>query len=1038
MKMGRGRRHDWEDPQIVGINKRPGRADFVPFADVHSALQGRKASPFVQLLNGNWQFHYARNPDVVPADFYNLGPESLDWDSIHVPGNWTLQGYDRPIYTNVQMPIPDNPPHVPQDDNPTGLYRRSFNLPEAWAGRRLFVCFEGVESAFYLWCNGRCVGYSQGSRLPAEFDLTDFAQAGENQLAAMVIRWSDGSYLEDQDHWWMAGIYRDVYLYSTPRIHIRDFFARPELDDDLRDALLHVHVDVEAFEGLDVSGYLVGMQVVDENGRFLFPNPVTQPVKVAKRFPTAADLSRPIPNPAKWSAETPNLYTLLVSLFDPEGETVEVVSCRIGFRRVEVVGRELLINGKPVLLKGVNRHEHDDRSGKTVSEAAMIADIRLMKQFNINAVRNSHYPTHPRWYELCDEYGLYVIDEANIEAHARYHDLCQDPNWTHAFVERGMRMVQRAKNHACIILWSLGNESGYGPNHDALAGWIRGSDPTRPLHYEGAISRSHGQDWYEGERVTDIVCPMYPFVDEMTNYAKDLAAERPLIMCEYAHSMGNSTGNLKEYWDAIRDNHGLQGGFIWDWIDQGLVKTAPDGSEYWAYGGDFGDAINDFNFCINGVIWPDRTPHPALYEYKKVLQPVLIEAGDLANGVVIVHNAFDFIEMDGIYGRYTLEEDGKTVQSGALPPLDIPPGGSQTIKLPLSKPHLLPGAECYLSVRFTLAVDTPWADAGHEIAWEQFPMPFAAPRPEPRPRAQLPALGLQQTDQKALISAPDFQLVIDKTTGQIKEWVYQDTPVLLNGPQLNVWRAPVDNDGLKLDPQRPNMLLGEWLKVGLDQMRAQATAVTVQQPDAHTISVHVEQTIGSAAFPGAFQHTLIYTISGSGAVELRSQVTAARSLPPLPRLGLTITLPPGFEQLSWYGRGPHENYIDRNSGAAVGLYSSTVTEQYVPYIMPQENGNKTDVRWLSLKNTAGVGLLAMAQPLMEAGASHFTAADLFAARHICDLQPRPEIILNLDKQQLGLGGASCGPPTLPQYVLAPGEFEFAVVLRPFSPKEGRG
>jgi beta-galactosidase/beta-glucuronidase len=997
-----------------------------------SALHGRREqSPYFQNLNGDWQFHYVANPDAVPAAFYANDLHSLSWDPIRVPGNWTMQGYDKPIYTNVKMPIPPDPPWVPQDDNPTGLYRQTFTVPDIWQERQVFICFEGVESAFYLWVNGRFVGYSQGSRTPAEFDLTSFVQPGENQLAAMVIRWSDGSYLEDQDHWWMAGIYRDVYLYSLPQVSIHNYFVHTKLDENYRDAILEVAVELEAFNAPWPADYFVEMQLFDEQEKPLFEAPVKHTFQAAVSEPPIITLHQAIDNPYKWSAETPYLYILLLSLHNPEGELLQMLSCKIGFRQVQIKGRELLVNGKAVLFKGVNRHEHDDRHGKTVDEASMIADIKLMKQFNFNAVRNSHYPTHPRWYKLCDEYGLYVIDEANIEAHALYDRLCSDPQWTHAFLERGQRMVQRAKNHACIIIWSLGNESGYGPNHDGLAGWIRGADPTRPLHYEGAISRSHGQDWHDGARVTDVVCPMYPQVSEIEAYGADQSGERPLIMCEYAHSMGNSTGNLKEYWQAIRKYHGLQGGFIWDWVDQGLLKSDDQGNSYWAYGGDFGDTINDANFCINGLIWPDRTPHPAMYEAKKIFQPVAIEAVDLLAGQVEISNEQDFQGMDGLVGRWELAIDGRVVQDGALPPLNIPPGGSQVIALPLQEPHLQRGQESFLNIRFTLAEEAAWADVGHEIAWEQISLPYRAAAVSPRPLDQVPALQLAQNDSKATISGPDFSIEFDKENGSLTRWAFNGTSLLSTGPSLTTWRAPTDNDGLKLAADRPGQVLDFWLQAGLDQLSCASEIAAIDQPAPQVVHLRVRSISGSAAHPQALIHETTYSIYGDGEILLENRLQAEANLPVLPRVGLVMTLPPGFEQLTWFGRGPHENYPDRQEGAAVGLYNSTVDEQYVPYIMPQDNGNKTDVRWLALTNEKGVGLLAAGLEPLAFSATHFTDADLFAARHTHELQRREEVILHLDAQQMGLGGASCGPSTLAPYLIMPGSFSFSVRLRPF-------
>ena len=1035
--------NDWENPQVVGKNKRPGHTYSVPYEDETAALLGRKIdSPFRLSLNGEWSFHYTANPDVVPDAFFQNDMQTLSWDPIQVPGNWTLQGYDKPIYTNVKMPIPLDPPRVPQDDNPTGLYTRPFNIPENWQGRRVFICFDGVESAFYLWVNGSLVGYSQGSRLPAEFDLSEHIKPGENQLAAMVVRWSDGSYLEDQDHWWMAGIYRNVYLYSKPLVHIHDFHSRTIMDDTYSDAILQVQIDLEAVPHHNPNGHTVSMQLYDQENQPQFPSPVKRALNVDSRHPPRLTLNKTVTNPEKWSSESPYLYTLVLTLNDPQGQQLELLSQKIGFRQVEIRGQELLINGKAVLFKGVNRHEHHDRQGKTMDEATMIADIKLMKQFNINAVRNSHYPMHPRWYELCDEYGLYVIDEANIEAHDLYTVLCNDPLWTHAFVERGQRMVQRTKNHACIILWSLGNESGYGPNHDALAGWIRGTDPTRPLHYEGAVSRQDNQDWHDGHRATDIVCPMYPRVDEIIAYAEDLQdpqtlrqAQRPLIMCEYAHSMGNGPGNLKEYWQAIKEHHGLQGGFIWDWVDQGLLKHDEDGRPYWAYGGDFGDDINDVNFCINGLIWPDRTPHPGLYEAKKLFQTISVRPVDLRTGKIEIRNEQDFSDMHGLEVYWELSANGRPLQNGTCLPPAIAPGESEIVTLPLRKPVLEPGDEAMLTIRFTLHDATAWAPVGHEIAWEQLPMPYTAPERAPLSIAQLPALSLQQDDKVIHISAPQFTMSFDKTNGILAKWEYNEVPLLAQGPQLNVWRAPTDNDGIKLDKSREYQIYNLWLAAGLNQLNNTIRNISVEQSQSQTVTVRITSIASSETHPEAFVHEHIYTVYGNGELLLDNHVTADARLPLLPRLGVTMLLPGSFEQLSWYGRGPHENYRDRSTGAALGLYNSTVTEQYVPYIMPQENGNKSDVRWLTLNNENGLGLYIAGKQPLEFSAAHYTAADLYAAHHTYELQPRPEVILNLDYQQMGLGGASCGPPTLPQYVIMPGEFSFAMRLRPFTVAE---
>ncbi|MEW5958559.1 MAG: glycoside hydrolase family 2 TIM barrel-domain containing protein [Chloroflexota bacterium] len=1059
---------DWENPQVVGINKLPAHTTLIPYPDEISALTGRREqSPFFQPLNGPWQFRLVANPHAAPADFSDPNFDAADWDALPVPSNWMMHGYDNPIYTNVKMPIPPNPPYVPHDDNPTGLYRRTFTIPDEWRDRQIFICFDGVESAFYLWVNGRPVGYSQDSRLPAEFDLTAYVRPGLNRLAAMVIRWSDGSYLEDQDHWWMAGIYRDVYLYAAPKVHIFDFFVRTEFEADYRDATLRVQARVNFYErpapatarpesryfDPGSTEYSIAMQLYDAEGAPVLPEPVSRPVQLSDWADNVVRLLQPVANPRQWSAEDPYLYTLVLLLKNAQGETIEAESCQIGFRQVEIKGRELLINGRPVLLKGVNRHDFDERRGKTVTLESMLADVRLLKQFNFNAVRTAHYPNDPRWYDLCDQYGLYLIDEANIECHALYNKLPNNPQWATAFLERGMRLVQRDKNHPSVIMWSLGNESGYGPNHDAIAGWIRGYDPTRPLHYEGATSpytmllngeqvdfsrkpdeaeqeAARRRGWQAGQLVSDVFSTMYPTVNHIIAYAQDPANTRPLIMCEYAHSMGNSTGNLKEYWQAVEQYHGLQGGFIWDWVDQGLLKVDEEGREYWAYGGDFGDDINDLNFCINGLIWPDRTPHPAMFECKKLFQPLAVEAVDLAQGRLKIFNKQYFATLGNLAGSWEVQVDGRPVQQGDLPRLDLPPQQDQEIMIPIQKPALPPGAETFLTVCFRLAAATPWAEAGHKVAWEQFKLPFDSPTTV-APVEAMSRLALTDRAGQLIVTGPDFRLAFDQGSGTLASFVFRDTEMLVAGPVLNAWRAPTDNDGFKAQPHRPDKLLGQWLATGLNRLEQQVESLVVEQTKPQTVRISARFVIrGSAAQPG-FIHRQTCTIYGCGDVVFANAIEADPALPPLPRIGLTLELPAGFEQFSWYGRGPHENYIDRNAGAAVGLYHSTVDEQYVPYIMPQENGNKTDVRWLTLTNAAGLGLLAVGAPPLEVSVSHFTADDLYRAYHTNELVRRPGVSLNLDVRQCGLGGASCGPGTLPQYLVLPGAVTFTVRLRPF-------
>lgn len=1031
--------NDWENPKVVGINKLAGHVRTVPFASVEAAKGlDWQSSPYCQMLNGAWQFLLVPNPDSVPNHFFAPEYDFSLWQPLPVPSNWMMHGYDKPIYTNQKMPIPNTPPFVPKDDNPTGLYRHTFEIDAGWNGRKIFIHFGGVESAFYLWINGKAVGYSQGSRLPAEFDITDYVQAGENLLAVQVIRWSDGSFVEDQDHWWLAGIYRDVYLYSTPQAHIFDFFAQPSLDADLVDGTLKLTAQIENYGAFGaVDGYRVEIQLFAADGELVGGGETA--VSESPRQLTIATLEEKINQPKQWSAEHPNLYTLVITLSNAEGELLEAVSTRIGFRNVEIVGRELLINGKPVLMKGVNRHEHDERHGKVISEASMVQDIRLLKQFNFNAVRTAHYPNCARWYELCDEYGIYLIDEANIEAHALYHKLCHDPNWATTFLERGQRMVQRDKNHPSVIIWSLGNETGYGANHDTLAGWIRYVDPTRPLHYEGAVSRGEGgRTWFEGYLSTDLVCPMYPSVAEIIEYARNPKADRPLIMCEYAHAMGNSVGNLKEYWDAIYTYHGLQGGFIWDWVDQGILTTDEDGTEYWGYGGDFGDEINDLNFCLNGLLFPDRTVKPPMYECKKLFQPIQVNAVDLHKGEVEIVNGFYFSDLMGINGRFHLTINGETIQSEQFELPNLAAGERGSVSLPIEKPVLPAGGECHLTLSFSLDDDVPWGDAGHELAWEQFKMPYSAPIMAMASHSDKSVLQTHQENGQIHVGnkSKTFSVVFDRGSGSLISWKASGNELIHSSPKLNLWRAPTDNDGFKAAEDWVEVKdLYQWRDVGLDQLTETVEAVLVDTSHPQQVVFTVRSIYSSPTEAEAAAHQQTFTVFGDGTIKIDNDVQVNVNVDNLPRVGLVLQMPAGFEQLHWFGRGPYENYRDRNAGTAVNLHHSTVSEQFVPYIMPQENGNKTDVRWLSLTNSAGQGVKFSADELFEASVSHISDSDLYQQLHTHKLTIIDETIVKLDYRNAAIGGASCGPRTLEQYWIRPDTFRFTFYLEPISPQK---
>lgn len=1028
--------NDWENPQVVGTNKLPAHASGMPYPDEATALiRDYKASPWVIDLNGEWEFSLVPTPQAVPDGFWNDEYDTTGWGIIPVPSNWTMQGFDKPIYTNVQMPIPNTPPYVPQDDNPTGLYRRNFMVPANWLGRRIILSFDGVESAFYLWINGQKVGYSQGSRLPAEFDITGYVNAGENLIAAQVIRWSDGSFLEDQDHWRMAGIYRDVTLYSLPEIHIWDVFAKPVLDNAYTDATLTVIAKIGG-SAERVEGYRVEMQLFTADHEPVFSQLVSGEVVFNHNEVLKVTIQKEVIAPVKWNHENPYIYTLVLSLIDKSGKTVQFYSHCIGFRKVEIKNRELLVNGKMVYIKGANRHDHHDTHGKYVPYESMLADVLVMKQHNMNAVRTSHYPNDSRFYNLCDEYGLYVWDETNLETHSVYNVLTNKPEWLNAFMERGVRMVERDKNHPSIIVWSLGNESGYGPNHDAMAGWMRGYDPDRVIHYEGAVS--HGpKNWKRGHLATDICAPMYPHISDIIAYAEDPSNDRPFIMCEYAHAMGNSVGNLKEYWEAIEGYHGLQGGFIWDWIDQGLTKTDENGVEFWAYGGDFGDTINDKNFCINGLVFPDRTPHPSMVEYKKLIQPLFVEPVDLLDGKVSVLNKYDFSTLEGLVGIWEISVDGKIQQTGPLPTLKTLPGKRTIIDLPIRDPELFPGSEAFLTLVFKLGVNTNWARAGHEIAWEQFKLPISGQQEqEIEVPAVLNLINVKESVHDLTLKSEEFTIVFSKMSGKMVRFSYRGTDLIETGLSLNIWRAATDNDGFKFGDFDwiKWKLLGQWLKYGIDRLIFTTESLTWREISPGIVKVEAAHQISADGVDAGFSHHTTYTIYGNGDIQTDHVIDCDSDLPPLPRVGLILSMPAGFEQFTWFGRGPEESYVDRKAGVAVGLYSGQVDEQYVPYIMPQENGNKTDVRWAALMNENGAGLMAIGTPLLEVGVSHFTAEDLYKAFHTNELKRRDEVYWTLDYRQCGLGGNSCGPMTLPQYLVLPEKYKFSVLLRPIYPE----
>ena len=1033
----------WMAPECISINRIPMRATLYPFPSAQTARSvNREKTPWFQLLNGQWQFKAVDRPEHVALSDVVVDCHRANWNSVEVPGNWTLQGYGAPHYTNKQMPFPDEPPFVPED-NLTGIYAKEFTVPADWEGRRIVIHLGGAESVLYVYVNGHATGLSKDSRLPSEFDISQFIKFGQkNLVVAIVVKWSDASFIEDQDQWWMGGLHREVYVYSTAPVHIADLYAVGNLENNYADGRLRLSVKI-GFPRQPEQNWVVEAQLFDPRGKAIFKRPLRSSVPAGNPFNwprLQAEFDELIKNPLLWSAELPNLYTVVVTLKNPEGNAIESTATRIGFRSIEVKDRLLLVNGKRVLIKGVNRHDHHDTKGKALDRETMRLDAVTIKRFNFNAVRASHYPNDPYWLDLCDELGLYLIDEANLESHAYYQQVGRDRRYAAAFLERAVRMVERDKNHPSVILWSLGNETGYSPNHDAMAGWIRGYDPSRPLHFEPGIwvqgvEKQLTEKIYDsGYRVTDIVCPMYPPIDRLIEWAADKLHPdriRPLIMCEYSHAMGNSNGSLADYWDVFEKYPGLQGGFIWEWIDHGLKKKTPEGQEYWAYGGDFGDKPNDLNFVCDGLVWPDRTPHPGIYEFKYLAQPVKVISFDARTGVLEIKNKQDFATLAWVRGEWELKVNGTRVAKGALPVLNTAPQGAEKINLKLPAITVEAGQEAFLNFRFYAAIATAWCKSGHEVGWHQISIPVKT-----RKAAGLKAerhgdrsLTLDENNGFFTARNDSFQLVASRAAGLIEALRWQEQDILVSGPQLQIWRGPTDNDGIKGWTDQSWRPLNKWRAQGLDKLAVKTVLAKASRNKDGSITLLFEHLGACAASERAIRHRHSYTISPDGSIQVDNTFTVDKAIPDLPRLGVVLTLKPGFEKLRWFGRGPFENYSDRKRAALVDLYESTVTDQYVPYIMPQEHGNHTDVRWLSL-SSGNARLLVKAAGPMEFSASHFTAQDIDRAYHTYDLRPRAEVILNLDYRQRGLGTESCGPGPLEQYKIKPGRYAWSYNLQP--------
>jgi len=1021
--------NDWENPKVFSINAEPMHCTYIPYTDRETALKNDpKLSSYYQFLNGTWKFNWVSKPADRPVDFYKEDYDVSKWKEIIVPGDMELQGYGIPIYTNSQYPwVIVNPPNIPHDNNPVGSYKRTFTIPDSWIGRQIFLHFAGVNSAFYVWVNGQKVGYSEDGKTPAEFNITKYTRKGVNSVAAEVYRYSDGAYLEDQDFWKISGIERDVYLFSTPNIYLRDYFALSTIDDKYINGIFKLTVDIKNCLSNQVNNYMVSFELLDKNGNSVFTSKKSKSITISANAEAKAVFEDSVKNPTKWTSETPNLYTLLVSLSDETSKTIETVTSKTGFRRVEIKDQQLLVNGVPIYIKGVDRHEHNPRTGRAVTEEDMLNDIRLMKQFNINTVRTSHYPNNPRWYELCDEYGIYIIDEANIESHGMGYSanrtLGNNPEWMEAHLDRTIRMVERDKNHPCIIIWSLGNEAGDGVNFTATYNWIKKRDASRPVQYERALQGSN----------TDIYCPMYTRFSALYSYTQSINT-KPLIMCEYAHAMGNSVGNLQDYWNLIYAHKELQGGCIWDWVDQGVWKKNEKGEEFFAYGGDFGPpgTPSDGNFLCNGLIQPDRKPNPHAYEVKKVYQYINTSPVDLEDGIIRLINRFDFTNLNTVILHWSVKGDSTVIAEGKLYDLTVLPRSSQIVHLPIPKITPKPGVEYFLTVSFTKKKAEPFISTDYEIAWDQFRLPFFTP-PQKTNIPTLPSVTVENTATTVKINGANFSVVFDKIKGTLKSYIYEGTEFILSGPEPNFWRAATDNDFGNRMPVRLNI----WRTAGANRT---IDAVTVKQINPQEVRIDVNTTLPVKNS----QYTTTYRILGSSDIIVTNTfIPGDSSLPELPRFGMKMVLPVEFENMEWFGRGPQETYWDRKTGAKVGYFSGKVIDQYHPYIRPQENGNKTDVRWVALSNNNGVGLLAVGMPLLYTSAHHNIIEDFDepgpekSYRHTNDVKKRNLVTWNIDFKQRGVGGDdSWGALPHKEYTLPAKEYSYSFRLRPFSKKDG--
>ncbi|SFE26444.1 beta-galactosidase [Paenibacillus algorifonticola] len=1024
---------EWNNnPTIFELNRLDAHATRISYTSVEEALQGeRTGSERYFSLNGDWKFSFAENAEARIADFYKLDYDCSSWASIPVPSHWQLQGYDYPQYTNVTYPWVGKedikPPFAPVKYNPVGSYATTFTVPEGWDGQPVFISFQGVESAFYVWVNGDLVGYSEDTFTPADFDLTPYLQEGENKLAVEVYRWCDASWLEDQDFWRMSGIFREVYLYTAPQVHIYDFFAKPTLDANYVDGELTVEVKVRFEEEAFEQQTAVEAMLYFASGEPVWQQPLSGEAIRQEKGETLASLAlnTKLVEPLKWSAEEPHLYTLVLSLKDAEGKLTEAVSCKVGFRTFEIKDGLMQINGQRILFKGVNRHEFSCDTGRALSYEDMVTDVKLMKSHNVNAVRTSHYPNHPLWYDLCDEYGLYVIDEVNIETHGSWTYGQKEvgdavpgnfPEWTANVLDRSRSMLERDKNHPSIIIWSLGNESFGGDNFLKMADYFRETDPSRVVHYEGVF---HCR---ESEAASDIESHMYTSPAGVEAYAKN-NPQKPFILCEYSHAMGNSCGGLHKYWELFDKYPILQGAFIWDWIDQAIRTQTPDGITYMAYGGDYGDSPNDGNFCGNGLIFADRTVSPKLHEVKACYQNIKIHSPNWEAGTVRVDNKNLFVSLDAYELHWKLNSNGIIMQKGVLT-VDIAANASAELAIPFQMPTEAGlNEEITLTVRAVLKEAAPWAEQGHEVAFGQFIAPALPVSPVAVEIAspQYGAIAVKAVSNGALVlTGEGFDIRFNQASGELESYQIGGSELLSSPIVPNFWRAYTDNDRGNGHVERCAPWQAASKERQLIRFSWEALGDRVRVRSQYRLSAAAET-----------RCELAYTIYGDGLIEAELLLQPGEGLPEIPEIGLLFTMNETFDSIAWYGNGPHESYWDRQTSARLGRFGGKVKDQLMPYIRPQECGNKTEVRFAAVTDANGSGISLQGEPRFELNVLPYTADELEGHDHPYKLPVSDKTVVRVNYRQMGVGGDdSWGARVHPEYTLpANRDYRFRVSLR---------